>query len=157
VLRNRNCKGYRHFDTLRDAPDGSPSSRVSPTMLVPFRIHPGHSKRSPHPSMRGADLKAGLVRLNVQKNTYIGEKTSQKWLKINNMTLTNLFLRFHGAGWPNERWVEVVVVVSIRDQYVAASLISIPVLSEPKPSQSPIFGILSFQRYAMHYTFPESI
>jgi hypothetical protein len=46
--------------------------------------------------------------------------------------ITNCFLTFHSAGWPNERWDEVMVVVRDRDQHASTSLISIPALSEPK-------------------------
>jgi hypothetical protein len=44
-----------------------------------------------------------MVHVYDQKVTYIGEKTCQKWLKINDETLTNFLLRFHSAGCPNER------------------------------------------------------
>jgi hypothetical protein len=42
--------GSCHFD-IRDAPGGSPSSRVSPSIIVPLHIPPALSKRSPQPLM----------------------------------------------------------------------------------------------------------
>lgn len=144
MLRNRNRGRCPRFDTFPGAPDGSPSSRVSPTVLIPFYIHRAPSKRSPHPSMRGGARKPGIVTENPQKNTYIGEKTRQKSLKIFNNTVTNLSLTFHSAGWRNDRWGEVMVVVRVRDQRASTSLISISGLSEPcrakvRFSKYPIF------------------
>ena len=66
----------------------------------------------------GRGSKTSMVPKNSQKNTYIGEKTHQKCWKISNNMLTNLFLTFHSAGWPNERWSEVMVVVWVRDQLI---------------------------------------
>jgi len=71
------------------------------------------------------------MRVNEQKITYIGEKIRHKSLKINNKTITNFFLTFQSAGWPNERWDEEEVVVRDKDQHASTSLISIPALSEP--------------------------
>jgi len=46
--------------------------------------------------MRGGS-KTGMVRVNEEKITYIGEKTRQKCLKIINKSLTNFFLRFQST------------------------------------------------------------
>jgi len=42
--------GLCHFD-IRDAPGGSPSSRASPSIIVPLYIPSAPSKRSPQPLM----------------------------------------------------------------------------------------------------------
>ena len=53
INRGRCC----HFNTVCDAPAGSPLLRVSPIILAPSHIRPTPSKRGPHPSMRGGAQK----------------------------------------------------------------------------------------------------
>ena len=53
-------EGVCCFNTVRDAPAGSPLSRVASIVLIPSHIHPTRptpSKRSPHPSRRGGARK----------------------------------------------------------------------------------------------------
>ena len=61
--KNRNRGRCCYFNTVRDAPAGSPLSRVSTIMLVPSHIRPNPSKRSPHPSVRGGAHRRVFARL----------------------------------------------------------------------------------------------
>ena len=154
MLQNRNRGRCRRFDTFRDAPRGSPSSRVSHIVLAPFHICSAPSKRSPHPSMRGGGSKTCMIRVNEQKITYIGGKTkqfvlyaSQKWLKMNNITLKNCFSTFHGTGWPKkEVGIGAKVVVLVRDRSTRINVVDLNSGNiRAMPGQSQIFRLLIFR------------
>ena len=99
------AEGVCHFNTVRDAPAGSPFSRVSPIILIPSHIRPTlptPSKRSPHPSRRGGARKPEEFAQMNKKSPIWVEKHVKNSKKIS--SLTNSFFDILQRGWASEGW-----------------------------------------------------